>query len=107
MPRCQLYQERRATYKLVCQRIHKLCLIASQLCLPTEELNGLLDFALLQIELRQGDDCRVALRVNTQGLVAAPLCSADILLHLEQRETFVYHWENIYGWRPDRYGRVS
>lgn len=95
-------QTKQDTHVLVRQRIHQLWLAPRELRLALEHLDRLGDLALLQAELRERRHCRLALRVDPQGLVAASLSGADVLLPLVERETLVHEREYVRWGSGDR-----
>ena len=97
------------THMLVRQCADKLGFAASKLCLTVEQLDGQLNIALLEGELRESRDRGLTFAVNLQRLVAAALSVGDILLPLVQREALIDHRQHVRAWavkRAIRLGKV-
>ena len=76
---------KKTAHILIRQRIRQLGFTPCQIGLSREQLDGSLDLALLQAELREGSHRRFTFGVNPQSLVAASFGGADVLFPLEER----------------------
>lgn len=80
---------------LTCNGIYQFTLSPSQLSTLFKPFNRLVDFTLLQAQLRQCGDGNVAVWINLKCLLAESLGAINVLLPLEKGERLVDKRKNV------------